>query len=303
MKARAAFVLATLAGFPAAAWSQTYMRVEYSWTEVNAGTTVPVASPNSILNPGEGARIALRLTAVINGVSAVGQTMNYPAPPPPGVGTVRGVGAMVYNLRGDGGAATASGTWGPRSISSSLSTGAHTGIVMLSGAMIDSLGGGQFVAPGGTAIATNPINNAFRGVWTPSSYAYRTVNFKAEPGTAVPGPSPEYPTGQHNTFMLAYSITRPDPNDPSTWYDNLLPVYVDTDFGNGLNIQIAGGPCYANCDGSAISPILNANDFQCFLNRFAAGDSYANCDGSTNLPVLTVNDFQCFLNSFAAGCT
>jgi hypothetical protein len=60
--------------------------------------------------------------------------------------------------------------------------------------------------------------------------------------------------------------------------------------------------CYANCDGSTGSPVLTANDFMCFLNRFAAGDSYANCDGSTGTPVLTANDFQCFLNVFAAGC-
>ncbi len=62
-------------------------------------------------------------------------------------------------------------------------------------------------------------------------------------------------------------------------------------------------PCYANCDNSQASPLLSANDFQCFLNKYAAADSYANCDGSTSLPVLTANDFQCFLNTFAAGCT
>ena len=60
--------------------------------------------------------------------------------------------------------------------------------------------------------------------------------------------------------------------------------------------------CYANCDSSTVSPVLNVNDFQCFLNRYAAGDSYANCDGSTTPPVLNVNDFACFLNSYAAGC-
>jgi hypothetical protein len=60
--------------------------------------------------------------------------------------------------------------------------------------------------------------------------------------------------------------------------------------------------CYANCDGSTASPVLNVNDFVCFQNHFAAGDSYANCDGSTGVPVLNVNDFVCFQNSFAAGC-
>jgi hypothetical protein len=60
--------------------------------------------------------------------------------------------------------------------------------------------------------------------------------------------------------------------------------------------------CYANCDGSTVQPVLNANDFQCFLNKFASGDPYANCDGSTVPPTLNVNDFMCFLNEFAAGC-
>lgn len=61
--------------------------------------------------------------------------------------------------------------------------------------------------------------------------------------------------------------------------------------------------CYPNCDGSSTSPLLTANDFQCFLNAYASGLTYANCDGSTAVPVLTANDFQCFLNSFAAGCS
>lgn len=60
--------------------------------------------------------------------------------------------------------------------------------------------------------------------------------------------------------------------------------------------------CYANCDNSTSAPILSANDFQCFINRFMVADSYANCDGSTAAPVLNANDFQCFLNKFAAGC-
>jgi hypothetical protein len=61
--------------------------------------------------------------------------------------------------------------------------------------------------------------------------------------------------------------------------------------------------CYANCDGSSAAPLLNVNDFTCFLNRFAAGESYANCDGSSAAPILNINDFTCFLNRFAAGCS
>ncbi len=75
--------------------------------------------------------------------------------------------------------------------------------------------------------------------------------------------------------------------------------YIDG--AGGAHILI-GTPCYANCDGSSVGPILTANDFQCFINAYAAGAPYANCDGSTVAPVLTANDFQCFINRFAAGC-
>jgi hypothetical protein len=63
----------------------------------------------------------------------------------------------------------------------------------------------------------------------------------------------------------------------------------------------AGG-CYANCDGSTEVPFLNVNDFNCFVNKYAAGESSANCDGSSLPPVLNVNDFICFNNLFVAGC-
>jgi hypothetical protein len=73
----------------------------------------------------------------------------------------------------------------------------------------------------------------------------------------------------------------------------------------GIGFRVFGqsaAACYANCDGSTGTPVLNINDFICFQSRFAAGDSYANCDGSTTAPVLNVNDFICFQGQFAAGC-
>lgn len=72
-------------------------------------------------------------------------------------------------------------------------------------------------------------------------------------------------------------------------------------------IEVQGTPvgatCYANCDGSTGQPRLTANDFACFLAKYAAGDTYANCDGSTGQPTLTANDFACFLSKYAAGCS
>ncbi len=70
-----------------------------------------------------------------------------------------------------------------------------------------------------------------------------------------------------------------------------------------VSLSTCGAPCYANCDGSTAAPMLTANDFQCYLNKFSVGDPYANCDGSTATPTLTANDFQCFLNAFSAGCS
>jgi hypothetical protein len=60
--------------------------------------------------------------------------------------------------------------------------------------------------------------------------------------------------------------------------------------------------CYPNCDNSTASPVLNVQDFTCFLQRYAANDSYANCDNSTVAPVLNVQDFTCFLQRYATGC-
>jgi hypothetical protein len=103
---------------------------------------------------------------------------------------------------------------------------------------------------------------------------------------------------------------------PQTWSRVTLPVTA----GQSLVIRVAGygasvgaytlhiGPligsgCYANCDGSTTTPLLNISDFTCFLNRFAAADPYANCDNSTTPPTLNVSDFACFLNAFSAGCS
>jgi hypothetical protein len=69
--------------------------------------------------------------------------------------------------------------------------------------------------------------------------------------------------------------------------------------------------CYPNCDSGGPPPLLNVEDFTCFLHVFfeslnlpqhAQIASYANCDGSTTPPVLNVEDFACFVNAFAAAC-
>jgi hypothetical protein len=74
---------------------------------------------------------------------------------------------------------------------------------------------------------------------------------------------------------------------------------------------LGGSVCYANCDESTVAPVLNVDDFTCFINRYAQAQglpheqqvaSYANCDGSTIAPALNVDDFTCFINRYAQGC-
>lgn len=98
-----------------------------------------------------------------------------------------------------------------------------------------------------------------------------------------------------------------NPNGGWGYPNNLKMVPQDLN-GNGqtgANFKLWGSPmsCYANCDASTGTPILTANDFACFLTKYAAGTLYTNCDHSTSAPLLNVNDFQCFLNAFAAGCS
>lgn len=240
MKHRLAVVVATAAGLGAELRGQELVQVSYTWSEVIAGTLTPVSSPNSVLEPGEGARIGVNLFAMINGTNAAGQTTTYTPPPPPGVGTVRGIAAMFFNLASTGGEAV--GTWSARAISPDLSAGAFTGTILNQGAFVDSFSGGQFIPTGGTAIGTNPVSDAWRGVWSPASYQSRTVNWKAQDGTA--SNSWIYATG----VLVQYGSAFVDPSDPSTEYALYLTKYISRTYGSGVNIPISplpapGGTC------------------------------------------------------------
>lgn len=95
-----------------------------------------------------------------------------------------------------------------------------------------------------------------------------------------------------------------------TIWNNQLVVAGEFFFAGGLaspGMAFWGCPqpatCYPNCDASTTPPVLNINDFVCFLDAFVAGSPYANCDQSTRPPTLNILDFVCFLNRFATGCS
>jgi hypothetical protein len=120
---------------------------------------------------------------------------------------------------------------------------------------------------------------------------------------------PILPPGRtYRSVMENVSYARITTEVPGYFY---APSWWEVGYDN-LRISIVGpAPCFANCDGSTAAPVLNVEDFICFINEFSGGmalpheqqvDHYANCDGSTVAPVLNVDDFICFINAFAAGC-
>lgn len=141
------------------------------------------------------------------------------------------------------------------------------------------------------------------------STAFAQVHYKADPlpvgqePTAIPG------TG----LSLAWSTVESGAGVLSGGSLAMISTLGQSDLGtmSGGTLQLVGGfwagirdqtACYADCDESGGSPRLTANDFACFVSRFAAGEAYANCDGSTTPPTLNIFDFQCFISKFTAGC-
>lgn len=147
---------------------------------------------------------------------------------------------MLYKLAGFtelGG--SAAGTWTNRAFGSYVTAangwaGTSTGAVINAGAAVDNLGTSQFVVPGSTASGLNPLNAFYSGVWTPSSFN-GNVGFKLESASAAPG-------GQQNSILIKTGIIQPDPQDPSTWYDQYTSKFIGTDYGNGIYVILIPAP-------------------------------------------------------------
>jgi hypothetical protein len=162
----------------------------------------------------------------------------------------------------------------------------------------------QTVTPGLTLTLTATPAAGYSGV----SFQWRRngVNISNGPGGASPGGGTVVgaagpmtsPTSGAAVVLNINNMHASDAGQYDVTFSNACGGVTS----QSVNVSV-GTPCYANCDSSSSSPILNINDFQCFINAFASGDPYANCDGSTAPPILNVNDFQCFLNAFAAGCS
>jgi hypothetical protein len=236
MPCRSALFISTVCGLAPIAGAQELIRVNYSAIAVITGTMTPTGSLIGDLPPGQSVRFQVSLQALVNGTSAIGQTTTYTPPPPPGVGTIRGLGSFLYDFVTSGG--SAAGNWYGRSISVPFTTAASTGTIANAGASLLNLGGTQFPAPGGTANGVNPVSAAFVGCWTPNDYnTPRFLNFRMQPGGGAPA-------GQANSLLVQYG-NEPESNDPL-----YINKYVTTDFGQGVIVGLdvpapAGTPMFA----------------------------------------------------------
>ena len=277
-------VAAALVVAGAASAKPMYVLYELSWNDLGNG--------NGVLEPPEAPQIVVRATVY----PPVGTQVTYAPPPGTGVGTVAGLGSAWFDVVGE--CAPVHGQWtlsGPGFVGTTGTTfGRRTGWALggvgtpqADGAVRDAQAA-QLPAPGTTANATNPVAEIWRGRWSPSSYAVGVRFFNLAPPAAS--------GGTHSSILVRYGS---DPGGNPLYVAVLVPSFY-----RGVAIPIGqGGPspclCYANCDRTPSSPILNINDFICFQTRFAAGDPYADCDQNGSQNVL---DFVCFQQRFAAGC-
>jgi hypothetical protein len=157
MNARYCLSLVAAAASAQAVLAQEGVTFSWSWTEVVAGTTSPVLSPNFVLEPGEAARI--RLTASFS--PAVGSPASHLG----FSGTVAGLSNIFFDLIGHG---AAEGTWSNHR-RAPLWSGLN-GIPSLDGRNLMANGVFQFPPPGMTPNTANPVIDLWSAVWTPAIY-------------------------------------------------------------------------------------------------------------------------------------
>jgi len=218
MKTRAALSVLALAGLAASANAQT-IGYTWTWSEVNAGTSTPVAVSNGQIDPGEGARLSL--TATIT--PGIGSPATYQAPPAPGSGTIAGLGSVFFDLFGTN---ANGGTWSVNR----RATGWALGGIGDPQANGDLTAGsaGQFVLPGFIALSTNPVVGIWAMTWTPADYSARTASFQSAAAAAG--------GANHSSILIQYG------EDPNTGDPLYVGRFVNGNFGGSGNIPIVPSP-------------------------------------------------------------
>jgi MYXO-CTERM domain-containing protein len=262
MKTRAALIVAVLGTASSVfAQAQTEGSITYALSFQVYAPTGPAGTPwqtaalqsGTTVNAGQAA--LLRLTATMSGTPGgldpntllpAGSPQHWnPALPtiPPGstgTGGLAGFWGGDVNVVGDGGAASAQGNWSNNS-SSFASAIRRTTRVWTAGAGNGFVNGdvtGTGVASSVTDIQpaqftddSNAMNHSngqicWTGLWIPSSYAARTVNFAAVLGS----------------LGFLSQIGAMDNTYDSAGYHFPLPLNVTTSFGTAVSVAVVPGP-------------------------------------------------------------
>ncbi len=86
------------------------------------------------------------------------------------------------------------------------------------------------------------------------------------------------------------------------WFRGLPPYRVRIPGANSSTFQIPNAQP-ANSGAYSVDAIFSCGEQTSNTATITINSCYANCDGSGVLPVLTANDFICFLSKYASGCT
>ena len=192
MKTRAILALTALAGLAAAANAQSPSTTGSTLT-YTLGVTVIGGNAALPLEPGESALVQLNVS-----MSGQNTTATYTPPSPaPGSGTIRGIGSGFIDFQGtanNGG--NANGTWNTDFVNPGLGPIADTwdlvgpggwGTPANSGSNLTNIQFRQFPVSPGAIVTTNPVNLMYQALWTPGSYANRTVTFNIVAALASQG--------------------------------------------------------------------------------------------------------------------
>jgi hypothetical protein len=222
---------------------------------------------------------------------------------------VVGTRLFVGDIQDDQGGVSNGGATYAFNVSANVSDSCEGAITVQAGASVSGCTRGMTVDGGTSCMAQAPSGPDVWYSFTPTASGTVNINTVGSNfdtilsihGNACPGSAANTIVCNDDTSTGVWSAVELNVTAGQTYLIRVAGFNLDSGAFN-LNVGSVIGGCYANCDNSTATPVLNVADFTCFLQRFAAGEAYANCDNSTANPTLNVADFTCFLQRFAAGC-
>ncbi len=176
--ASCAIVVATVLWSSCSSFSQApHVTGTLIWREVIAGSNIPIAQPNGLLEPGEGALVVLSLSFS----PPVGTPVPYQTPAPGGIAPVAGFSRALFSLIASG---ANGGQWSHLETSPGFI--GSLGLVFEDGTLVFANVRQQNPVGPAFPLSENPLPSVWRAVWTPSSYAARAVSFLQQPPAKGP---------------------------------------------------------------------------------------------------------------------